>query len=209
VAGALLRVRSAAGSPLAAGVGQFAWVFYDYDLVLRPSDPAHAAFSYPAADTQDFFVSGFARGAEELGGTAAVVDEPLAAGRVVLFASDPNFRAWTVGMQKVLRNAILGSDPAASAAAKSAQRTSAAKTASALPSLDSPLRLTTTAASAGAAEAVLRAHGAAFTVKSTGGKARFLIANPGDLSGDEHPYAALLPDELERAGVEVIAFRAP
>jgi hypothetical protein len=209
VAGALLRVRSAAGSPLAAGVGQFAWVFYDYDLVLRPSDPAHAAFSYPAAGTQDFFVSGFARGAEELGGTAAVVDEPLAAGRVVLFASDPNFRAWTVGMQKVLRNAILGSDPAASAAAKSAQRTSAAKTASALPSLDSPLRLTTTAASAGAAEAVLRAHGAAFTVKSTGGKARFLIANPGDLSGDEHPYAALLPDELERAGVEVIAFRAP
>jgi len=39
VAGALLRVRTTAGSPLAAGVGPFAWVFYDYDLVMRPSSP--------------------------------------------------------------------------------------------------------------------------------------------------------------------------
>ena len=73
--------------------------------------------TYPPAEHEDFFVSGFARGEEELGGTAAVVDEPFGDGRVVLFASDPNFRAWTVGMQKVLRNAILGADPAAARAA--------------------------------------------------------------------------------------------
>ena len=209
VAGALLRVRTTAGSPLAAGVGPFAWVFYDYDLVMRPSNPAHAAFSYPPAGSGDFFVSGFARGADELGGTAAVVDEPRGAGRVVLLASDPNFRAWTVGMQKVLRNAILGPDPAAAAAATSAQRSSAAKAAAALPTLDSPLRLTVTAATAAAAEAVLQSHGATYSVKTSGGRARFLIANPGNASGEEHPYAGLLPDELERAGVEVVAFRVP
>ena len=210
VAGALLRVRSRAGSPLANGVGPFAWVFYDYDLVMQPSDPAHAAFSYPPAGDGDFFVSGFSRGSEELGGTAAVVDEPLGDGRVVLFASDPNFRAWTIGMQKVLRNAVLGSNPAvAGAVASASQRASAAKAAGALPSLDSPIRLTVSAGSADGAAAVLRARGATFSVKSAGGKARFLIANPSGLSGEEHPFAAFLPDELERAGVEVIAFRVP
>ena len=112
-------------------------------------------------------------------------------------------------MQKVLRNAILGANPAAATAASSSQRSSATKAAAALPALDSPLRLTVTAATSAAAEAVLRSHGAAYTVKSSGGKARFLIANPGDASGEEHPYAGLLPDELERAGVEVLAFRAP
>ena len=99
--------------------------------------------------------------------------------------------------------------PAAAAAATSAQRSSAAKAAAALPTLDSPLRLTVTAATAAAAEAVLRSHGATYSVKTTGGRARFLIANPGDASGEEHPYAGLLPDELERAGVEVVAFRVP
>ncbi len=177
---------------------------------MQPSDPAHAAFSYPPAGDGDVFVSGFSRGAEELGGTAAVVDEPLGDGRVVLFASDPNFRAWTVGMQKVLRNAVLGPNPAvAGAVASASQRASAAKAAGALPSLDSPIRLTVSAGSADAAAAVLRVRGAAFSVKTAGGKARFLIANPSGLSGEEHPYAAFLPDELERAGVEVIAFRVP
>ena len=186
------------GSPLATGVGPFAWVFYDYDLVLQPSDPAHAAFSYPPADHGDFFVSGFSRGVEELGGTAAVVDEPLGSGRVVLLASDPNFRAWTVGMQKVLRNALGPSPALAGAVASASQRASAAEAAGALPSLDSPIRLTVSAGSAEAAAAVL-SRGAEFSVKTAGGKARFLIANPEELSGEEHPYAAFLPDELARA----------
>jgi hypothetical protein len=210
VAGALLRVRSRPGSPLANGVGPFGWVFYDYDLVMQPSNPSHAAFSFPPAGHEDFFVSGFARGAEELGGTAVVVDEPFVDGRVVLLASDPNYRAWTIGMQKVLRNAILGADPApAGQQASQAQRSSATKAASALPALDSPIRLTVTAATAAAAEAVLRARGATFSVKVTGNSARFLVANAGELTGEEHPFAALLPDELKQAGVEVVALRVP
>ena len=113
-------------------------------------------------------------------------------------------------MQKVLRNAILGPDPAtAGRQASQGQRSNATKAAGSLPSLDSPIRLTVTAATAAAAEAVLRARGLTFSVKVTGNRARFLIANPGELTGEEHPFAALLPDELRQAGVEVVALRVP
>jgi hypothetical protein len=56
-----------------------------------------------AAGHPDFFVSGFAAGAEELGGTAAVIDEPVGDGRAVLFLFEPNFRAFTDGTQRLLR----------------------------------------------------------------------------------------------------------
>ena len=208
VAGALIQVEAATESPLATGVGPNAWVFYDYDIVMRASNVGHVAFAYPPAGSADFFVSGFAVGEEELGGTAAVVDEPIGQGRVILFASDPNFRAWTVGMQKVLRSAIVGPDPAAATFAAQSERSRAAKAAASLGAADSPIRLTV-ASGAAAAEAVLRAHGATYTVKTTGGRTRFVIENPDGLSAEEHPYAALLPDELEQAGVEVVAFRVP
>ena len=97
IAGTLIRVAVDPASPLAAGVGAFNWVFYDYDIVMTASSPAHVAARFPAYGSEDFFVSGFARGRVRAGGTAAVVDEPVGAGRVVLFSTDPNFRAWTVG----------------------------------------------------------------------------------------------------------------
>ena len=68
---------------LAAGVGAFNWVFYDFDVVMTAGSPAHVAARFPAYGSEDFFVSGFARGESELGGTAAVVDEPVGGGRVV------------------------------------------------------------------------------------------------------------------------------
>ena len=108
VAGTLIRVAVDPASPLAAGVGEFNWVFYDYDIVMTASSPAHVAARFPAYGGPDFFVSGFARGESELGGTAAVIDEPVGTGRIVSFSTDPNYRAWTVGMQKMLRNAVLG-----------------------------------------------------------------------------------------------------
>ena len=36
-----------------------------------------------------------------------------------------------------------------------------------------------------------------------------MIANPDELTADDHPFARSLPSALERAGVETIAFRAP
>jgi Zinc carboxypeptidase len=215
VAGTLIRVAVDPGSPLSAGVGPFNWVFYDYDLVMTASSPAHVAARFPAFGSEDFFVSGFARGESELGGTAAVVDEPVGAGRVVLFSTDPNFRAWTVGMQKMLRNAVLGADGFAGTAARAgsqarADAERAAKSAAAkVAALESPLRLSVDAASVESARAVLARYGASYALRTSGSKARFLIANPRGLSGEEHPYAAALLTDLLAANVRVTAYRVP
>jgi hypothetical protein len=214
IAGTLIRVLANPSSPLAAQVGPFNWAFYDYDLVMRASDPSHVALRYPAAGSADFFVSGFARGEEELGGTAAVIDEPVGAGSVILSATDPNFRAWTVGMQQVLWNAVLGPDGFAGAAragsAARADREKAARAAAAsIAAVESPLRISVPSTGADEVRALLGRYGATYTVRQTGSKTMFLVANPGGLTGDDHPFAAALAGDLAAAGVRVLAFKAP
>ena len=215
IAGTLIRVAVDPASPLAEGVGPFNWVFYDYDIVMTASNPAHVAARFPAFGSQDFFVSGFARGESELGGTAAVIDEPVGTGRVVVFSTDPNFRAWTVGMQKMLRNAVLGDDAFAGAAPLAGSQTRAAaertakNAAGQVAALESPLRLSVNPLSVDSARAVLDRYGASYTLRASGNKATFVIANPSGLSGDDHPYAAKLGADLLAAGVRVIAYRVP
>jgi hypothetical protein len=215
IAGTLIRVLANQSSPLATDVGPFNWAFYDYDVVMRASDPSHVALSYPAAGSADFFVSGFARGEEELGGTAAVIDEPVGAGSVILSSTDPNFRAWTVGMQQVLWNAVLGPDafPGTAARAGSAARAgkerAARSAAASIAALESPLRISVPATSADAVKALLGRYRATYTVRQTGSKTTFLVANPSGLTGDDHPFAAALAGELAAAGVRVLAFKAP
>jgi hypothetical protein len=215
VAGTLIRVLADQSSPLAAGVGPDNWVFYDFDAVMRASDPSHVALRYPAAASPDFFVSGFARGEEELGGTAAVIDEPVGAGSVILSTTDPNFRAWTVGMRKVLRNAVFGPDAVAGVAARAgsaarAGREKAARSAAAaLPALESPLRVTVRAADADRVAALLGRYGATYTVRRAGQASAFTVANPDGLTGDDHPFAAALAGDLAASGVRVLAFKAP
>jgi hypothetical protein len=214
IAETLIRVAMEQGSPLAAGVGAFNWVFYDYDVVMKASSPSHAAATFPAAGSEDFFVSGFARGEEELAGTAAVVDEPVGSGRVVLFGSDPNFRAWTVGMQKMLRNAVLGPDVLAAAAPRAgsaarARAESAAKAAAAsVRALESPLVVSVLSADADVAAGLIGSY-AAYTVRKAGAITTFLVLNPAGRTGDEHPFARDLAADLVAAGVGVVAFRAP
>ncbi|HYJ09318.1 MAG TPA: hypothetical protein VEX18_09915, partial [Polyangiaceae bacterium] len=60
---------------------------------------------------------------EAMGDTAAAVDERFGEGRVVAFNFDPNFRAFTDGTQRMLRNAMFGDDPGT---ARAAARASAA-----------------------------------------------------------------------------------
>jgi Zinc carboxypeptidase len=215
IAGTLIRVAVDQASPLAAGVGPFNWVFYDYDRVMRASDPSQVALRFPAAGSSDFFVSGFARGEEELGGTAAVIDEPVGAGNVILSSTDPNFRAWTVGMQQVLWNAVLGPDAftgvaaRAGSAARAGGERAARSAAASIAALESPLRISVPATSVDAVEALLGRYGATYTLRRTGSKATFLIANPGGLTGDDHPFAAALAGDLAAAEVPVLAFKAP
>jgi Zinc carboxypeptidase len=210
VPGSLFRVRVDADSPLRRGVGREAYAFYEYDRVMNASSPAHVAVEFPPADSSDWFVSGFAQNAAELGGTAAVVDEPRGEGRATVFSVEPNFRAFTSGFQKILRNTLL-SDEAGTARDARAGAAASARAAAVTRVLAGPsaIRLAVRPDSAATARGVLERFGARYRVQRSPGRVAFLIANPQELIGHEHPFATRLPGALETAGVSTIAFRAP
>ena len=216
VPGSLLRVRMTSDA-LDNGVGQFAYAFYEYDSVMTASNPAHVAMQFPPAGSEDFFISGFAseNTEGELGGTAAAIDEPFGAGRSTVFSVEPNFRAFTNGTQKVLRNAILGAGAGTAARASGRRLVSAARVrrsqaaAEELVGSSATIRLSVERSSATRAARVLRRYDARYRVQRTRDRTAFLIANPRQLAADEHPFATRLPSALERAGVETIAFRVP
>jgi hypothetical protein len=213
VPGSLFRVAVAQSSPLAAGVGRYDWALYDYDDVMTIVDGT-APVRFPVFGSQDFFVSGFARGEEELGGTAAVADEPVGAGRLVLFTTDPNYRAWTKGMQRILWNALFGADPwpgrapDAGSPARAADEAAAVAAAEALPD-QSAIRLSVHARDTDATQALIRRYTTAYTVAKATGKVTFLLANPDGLAADEHPFIGLLSQDLVDAGIAVVALRVP
>jgi len=211
VPGTLFRVLLDERSPLAAGVGPTAWVMHEGDYVMRQPAAATVPIRYPGTDHPWFAFSGYADGEENLAGTAAVSDEAVGQGRSIVFGFDPNFRAFTHGTQTILRNALTGelAAPPARARARAASRARAAASATRLSTLSEPLKLTVRARSARAAERVLAGFGATSEVTRADGLVTFRIANPEGLSADEHPWARLVPAELERAGVAVVGFRAP
>ena len=209
IPGSLIRVAVNPSSPLAEGVGPFDYVYYEYDLVMQARDGT-APVTYPPAGTEDFFVSGYEEGAEELGGTAAVVDEPLGSGRVVLFASDPNYRAFTQGSQELLWNAIFGPAPSGgtirSAAARAPLISAAREAARALPRWLSPIRISVHRADAAVVGSLVRSFTQAYRVELAPARVRFVIRNPGGLEVDEHPWAWLIAAQVRDAGIQPIAF---
>ncbi|WP_433375202.1 M14 family zinc carboxypeptidase [Streptosporangium sp. CA-115845] len=208
IPGSLFRANVAQG-PLSKGVGSSVMQFTEYDLVMRAANPAHVVSSYPAADSPDWFMSGFALGAEELGGTAATVDEPVGAGHAVLFAADPNFRALTDGTAKILANAITADLPSSRARAL-APAPDASRAAVAIPDRESPIRITVPASDRDKVVAALNGFGATWTEQAaTGGAVRFVVANPEGLDAHEHPWARDLPDALRNAGVSPLAVVLP
>jgi hypothetical protein len=210
VPGSLFRVTVDGGSPLSRNVGPAAWQFYSYDLIMRQSDPAKVPVSYPAAGSPDWFVSGFERGSSELGGTAAVVDEPVGRGRTVLFGGEPNFRAFTDGTAEMLVNAILGPDPSqVRGLAAPAPSQSAAKAAAALPQVESPIRVSVRPADATRAAGILRSFGAKWAERRTAGTVQYVIDNPRGLSTDQHPYAGRLASAIRKSGMTPIAVTLP
>jgi hypothetical protein len=77
------------------------------------------------AKKEDLWVSGMLDKAEELAGKPAVIDCPMGAGHVILFANNPMWRSETDGSHALVFNAILNWDhlgtrraPAKQAAAK-------------------------------------------------------------------------------------------
>ncbi len=210
--GALIRASVARRSPLADGVGRSTYAFWDSRYVMS-ANGATAPVRFPAAATEDFFVSGFADGAEALGGTAAVVDEPVGDGRTVAFGFEPNFRAFTDGTQRLLRNAILGATPsytedaaeAVGARARMAARTDAAD----LQAPHDPVRLVVEPAGEAAARSLLDARGLRYDAVRTRDRVSLAIANPSGATADELPWVHSLASDLQRTGVPVVMFSTP
>ena len=212
VPGSLFHVRVDTDSPLSTGVGDEAWMFYEYDWVMNETDPDAAPVSYPDPSSPAWSVSGFARGARELGGTAAVVDEAYAEGRVVLFAGEPNFRGFTEGTQTILRNAVVGPDPAQLATGTPAQRQRAAKAASRLTELRHSLVVTVrpdAAAEAGAVLAAAGIDGSNLRREAAGESARFVVRVPPGRAGLGDRLVSEVVTGLKPLGDDVLAVYAP
>jgi hypothetical protein len=209
--GTMFRVVVDQSSPLAEGVGSFDWAYYVDDDVMTPG-LGSAAVYYPPASSGDFFVSGYAKRPEELGGTAAVVDEPVGTGRSVVFSVEPNFRAFTEGTQRLLWNAIFGPNPGGGRAAEvgSPDRTAAERAAAtaveALPPYVTPIRIGVRAADASLVAGLIRGYSSRFVTLRSSGRVVFLIANPRELTLEEHPWARLLADDLRGAGLQEVVF---
>ena len=140
-----------------------------------------------------------------MAGSAAVVDEPVGAGRSVVFAFEPNFRAFSTGTQVLLRNAILGADPAGTGAA--AARAAARRSVRSLAPAGGVARLVVAARGERAAADVLRAHGLRFRVRRAAGRAAFSIAGDRRLSGEEIPWGRDVAVALRSAGVPVVLYK--
>jgi hypothetical protein len=204
VPGSLIRVEVDRSSPLGRGVGRTAYAMYEYDTVWSAPDAA-APVTYPEAGDPDWFVSGFAEGEEELHGTAAVVDEAYGDGRVVLFGFDPNYRAFTDGTAKMLRNAILGPPPEQPARVE--QRRGVRPTGTAGSATDR-LVLTVQRGAAPEVRALLARYGAEAETVTSSGRTSFRV-DLGGLSSDEHPWARSLADAAAGLGEQVVAIRLP
>jgi len=211
--GSLFRVRVNDGSPLAAGVGPFAWTLDDARYVLSSGAGATIPLRYPDASSSDFFVSGQADGAAALGGRPAATDERVGSGRVVAFGFDPNFRAFADGTEKILRNAVFGADPATARATAARVRTAstrrAVRSTRRLTVAKDPLRLVVRARGARKAKRVLARFDASYRVLRARKRVQFVIDNPGGAQGDEHPYARELGVALRAAKVPVVMLRVP
>ena len=212
--GTLIRVSLAAGSPLATAIGGRDWVMYQDDKIMKPG-LGTAIATYPAAGSADYATSGLALGVNVLAGTTAVADEAVGSGRVISFASDPNFRAWTQGTQRLLWNALVTPNPAGmhGLAAGSKERAAAEKAAqdAAAATVDFGLamRIRVRAADATATAKVLNRHGAEVARVAAGTDVLFLVANRKELSTEEDPLFDVIARDLVKAGIDPISVNLP
>jgi hypothetical protein len=212
VPGTLFRMSVPGGSPVALGSdGETFWYNLE-EPALEPSTTGLNPVAYPSAPP-DFWLSGYAEGAEVYQGTAGLVEETMGDGRVILFSGEPNYRAYTEGSAFFLANAVAYPDPAIAprttdVASPAASDEVAAARADAQPGTSSPpITFRVPIAAVDAALDVLSRFTSLTTLERTDRGAYLRIPNPGDLDVEQHPFAFRLLPALERAGVRVLAAR--
>ena len=214
VPGSFFRVELDSRSPVTLGAGKTAYWMQLGEQVLSPTTTGVNAGRFPAK-LKKLGLSGYAQGEETLLGSAALVEETLGQGHVVLFSGEPNFRAWTPGTQLLLANALVypkdetlrtlplaATDVRAPEAAPAVARARA----SAGPSIGPgrPIRIRVPAARGDDALAV--AHRFTPDVRALQSNATTVleIPNPEGLAPDEHPFSRALLQALLAAGIEVL-----
>ena len=137
------------------------------------------------------------------------MDEPYADGRVVAFAGEPNFRAFTDGTQKILWNAIYGADPAGRAVplrTTAEARHQAAVAARALQSYDGRVVLTLRGARSASVEAALDRAGVDPVIERADGQTRYSFVAPDE---DGRYLVRRLTPTLRKVEDSVVALRVP
>ncbi|WP_422756474.1 M14 family zinc carboxypeptidase [Micromonospora sp. WMMD708] len=193
VIGSHLRVDVDPDSPVGLGRPAEDFEFNNNDPILTPSSTGRNVLRYPSGDT--FWANGYTVQGDALKGTVAVVDEPTGAGRAVLFAFNPLFRAYNESGLHLVANALLY--PAGGTAARTASpvpvdparaAAAAAPVAENLGGQWRPFTLQVAAGDLARTEAVVQRFTDTARVTVADGSAYLVIPNPAGLQIDEHPF---------------------
>ncbi|MFY1687752.1 M14 family zinc carboxypeptidase [Plantactinospora sp. WMMB782] len=209
VIGSHLRVDVDRSSPVGLGRPAEDFGFNNNDAILSPSSTGRNVLTYPADGR--FWHNGFTERADVLRGTVALVDEPTGAGRAVLFAFNPLFRAYNESGLHLVANALLA--PAAAPTASPGARTAAPAVpperaaAMAVPAAENlggqwrPISIRVAAADLDRARTVVARHTGDVRAATVDGTAYLTIPNPAGLAADEHPFLRDLVRQLRAAGI--------
>ncbi|MGV9213963.1 M14 family zinc carboxypeptidase [Micromonospora sp. RB23] len=204
VIGSHLRVDVATDNPVALGRPAEDFEFNNSDPILTPSSTGTNVLTYPSGDT--FWANGYTVGADILKGTAAVVDEPTGAGRAVLFAFNPLFRAYNENGLHLVANALLY--PPDAPGARRTPGTDAARASAAAAPVTAdlgggwrPVTIEVAATDLPRARAVVERFTTDARTTAKGTSAYVVIPNPQGLQADEHPFTNDLVRALRASGV--------
>ena len=169
-----------------------------------------AVVRYPSTSSPDFATAGKAKRMSMLTGASVVSDESFGKGRVISFSIDPNFRAWTLGTDRMLWNAITGPNPRSTQASLSArERVAAVKAAKRAErrhlEVGNAIRIAVSEAEAAAAMSAIRSIGLQPIQSRLGDSSRLIVVpNVENLGLEESRQLSLVLPRLKRAGVTVL-----
>ncbi len=104
IPGSILEVKVDASDPVCFGAPAKLPIFFEMSPAFAVSGAAKAPASYTSDNP---LLSGWILGGAKLNGQAAIAEEPLGEGRIILFGFRPQYRAQSEGTYKLFFNALL------------------------------------------------------------------------------------------------------